>query len=71
MTDYQVPRLVRFTESISINAMFKHVKAELKSRSWDPSSQELGDRLWWLEGKQYKTLDGKAWTSLCSGKARL
>ena len=71
MTDYQVPRLVRFTKSITVNVTFKHMKSELKGRSWDPSDQESGDRLWWLDGKEYKILDDNAWASLSSGKARL
>lgn len=72
LTIWQVPRLVRLTGKIETTATFKHLINILKARSWHPDeARKIGDRLYWLDGEQYKPLDLASWQSIEQAKARL
>ncbi|KAF2668444.1 bifunctional fatty acid transporter and acyl-CoA synthetase [Microthyrium microscopicum] len=71
LTEYQVPRLVRFIPAMSVNATFKNLKTELKTLTWDPLKQRPGEGLWVLNGSKYVRLDENGWRDVQSGQARL
>jgi len=67
-------RLVRITPEIETNATFKKSKVDIAKKSWapQPSSADASlDRLYWLDGKTYRSLDGDSWQGIESGKAKL
>ncbi|KAL3426716.1 Isopenicillin N epimerase component 1 [Phlyctema vagabunda] len=71
LPNYALPRLVRLTKQIDINATFKHSKEVLKKRSWNPEQNTDNDRLFWLDGETYKALDPQSWVKITTVKARL
>lgn len=56
---------------ITVHATFKHVKNELKKRSWDPEDQSQTDSIWVLKNEAYRKLDKPMWEDIRSGSARL
>lgn len=79
LTVWQLPRFVRITAQIKMNATFKHAREVLKALSWDPASLEtqarqgnpVSDSLYWLNGDKYEKLDAGSWAEIREGKARL
>ena len=59
LPDYAIPRLVRITEEIETNATFKKSKVGLLKRSWKDAERDDRDKLYWLNGKTYESLDGR------------
>jgi hypothetical protein len=56
---------------MELNATFKHAKASIKERSWDPDEQNEEETVWWLDGDTYKKIERKDWDDIKNGKARL
>ncbi|RAL16411.1 putative bifunctional fatty acid transporter/acyl-CoA synthetase (FAT1) [Aspergillus homomorphus CBS 101889] len=68
---YAFPRLIRLTEKVETGVTFKQAKGALTKKGWDPRTDWEGDKLYWLDGTQYKKLDEKSWSSIESGQAKL
>jgi len=71
LPDYAMPRLVRITKEIEANATFKKSKIDLVKKSWIADKNGNTDKLYWLDGKSYKSLDEISWKGIESGKAKL
>lgn len=60
---------------IEANATFKKSKVDMAKKSWAPPSTKEqkpnADKLYWLDGKAYKPLDGDGWRGIESGKVKL
>jgi len=56
---------------MELNATFKHAKASIKERSWDPDEGHQGEAIWWLDGEVYRRLDRASWTEIKAGRTRL
>jgi hypothetical protein len=56
---------------IEANSTFKKAKQELLKKGWDENEDGNTDKLYWLNGKVYQTLDGTSWDSIKLGKAKL
>lgn len=54
---------------IAANATFKKSKLDMMKKSWVASSNT--DSLFWLDGKQYRSLDEPSWRGIEAGKAKL
>ncbi|OWP05437.1 hypothetical protein B2J93_7638 [Marssonina coronariae] len=68
---YAMPRLVRITREIEANATFKKAKNDLIKKSWNAADSGNQDKLYWLDGQEYKPLDKLSWGSIESGRAKL
>jgi len=56
---------------IEANATFKKSKGDLVKKSWREGEGGNTDRLYWLNGSQYEKLDGKSWSAIDNGRAKL
>ncbi len=56
---------------IEANATFKKSKMDLVKKSWIADQNGNTDKLYWLDGKSYKSLDEISWKGIESGKAKL
>ncbi|KKK13749.1 putative bifunctional fatty acid transporter and acyl-CoA synthetase [Aspergillus rambellii] len=68
---YAVPRLVRLTEKVATGVTFKQAKGDITKKGWDPRSDWKGDKLFWLNGTKYETLNDESWSCIESGRAKL
>ena len=56
---------------MELNATFKHAKASIKERSWDPDERNPEETIWWLDGEVYRPLDRASWAEIKAGRERL
>jgi len=74
---FPLPRLLNrmsmlmIDERIEANATFKKSKIDLVKKSWIADKNGNTDKLYWLDGKSYKSLDEISWKGIESGKAKL
>ncbi|KAL4931261.1 putative bifunctional fatty acid transporter/acyl-CoA synthetase (FAT1) [Aspergillus undulatus] len=68
---YAIPRLVRLTEKVATGVTFKQAKGELTKKGWNPQGDWNGDKLYWLNGTRYETLDETSWALIDDGAAKL
>jgi acyl-CoA synthetase (AMP-forming)/AMP-acid ligase II len=68
---YALPRLVRIVDQVQTNDTFKQAKKEIIEKSWSPSVDQGGDRLYWLDRTKYRRLRTQDWTRIEIGTAHL
>jgi acyl-CoA synthetase (AMP-forming)/AMP-acid ligase II len=68
---YALPRLVRIVNQVETNDTYKQAKSEIIKKSWSPSVEQAGDRLYWLDGTKYRLLRTQDWRRIEEGTAHL
>ena len=68
---YAVPPLVRLVDEIATGDNYKQAKNELAKKSWSPKVGQGTDRLYWLDGTTYRSLDTQSWEQIEHGVPKL